>query len=69
MRSNRSRPHRDVGESLPEGLARDRRQPYAAEHEDYHDGVARPPEQQGGETPADRTPVERMLGKKRPGRR
>jgi hypothetical protein len=44
------RPERDAGESLPHDEARDGRQPYAAEHEDYHDGVAKPPKETAART-------------------
>jgi hypothetical protein len=53
MRTYRSRPHPDAGRSLPHGDARENRQPYATEHEDYNDGVAKPPEEQGGKNPPD----------------
>ena len=46
--SSRSQPPSDPAVSLPHGGAREKRQPYAAEHEDYTDGVARPPEEHGG---------------------
>jgi hypothetical protein len=51
---NRSRPQIDDETSAPHGLEREKRQPYAAEHEDYRDGVALPPQEgQGGQTPPD----------------
>jgi len=45
--SDRSQPQPDLAGSLPHGRAREKRQPYAVEHEDYTDGVARPPEEHG----------------------
>ena len=49
---DRSRPQSDADTSLPHGDAREKQQPYAAEHDDYTDGVAKPPrEGQGGQSP------------------
>jgi hypothetical protein len=45
--------HPDAAEGLPHSESRERRQPYAAEHDDYNDGVATPPEEQRGRTPPD----------------
>jgi hypothetical protein len=53
MSKSRPRPMPDPGSNLPHDDARDARQPYAAEHDDYASGVAKPPEQQTGKTPAD----------------
>jgi hypothetical protein len=66
MRAYRSRPRPGSPGSLPHGDAREKRQPYAAEHEDYNDGVATPPEEGGGDKRAARTPVDRETGKTRP---
>ncbi len=49
MNKHHPRPRPDAAASLPHGQARENRQPYAAEHEDYNDSVAKPPEEQGGE--------------------
>ena len=48
MTKDRPRPDPGAAASLPHGEARENRQPYAAEHEDYNDSVAKPPEEQGG---------------------
>lgn len=41
----------DAAGSLPHDNGREKRQPYAAEHEDYNDSVATPPQEQRGKTP------------------
>ena len=46
MTKDRPRPDPGAATSLPHGEARENRQPYAAEHEDYNDRVAKPPEEQ-----------------------
>jgi hypothetical protein len=58
----------DAAEGVAHGDAREKRQPYAVEHEDYHDGVATPPEEQGGAAPVDKTPIGQTR-KARPERR
>ena len=37
----------EIAGRSPQGPPREKRQPYATEHEDYTDGVARPPDEQG----------------------
>lgn len=69
MSANHSRPRPDPAESAAHGAERDTRQPYAAEHEDYHDGVATPPEEEGGEAPAEKKPVGRTRVNSRPEKR
>ena len=58
MRTYRTRSRQDPARpdavpSPPRDTGREKRQPYAAEHEDYNDGVATPPEEQRGKTPPD----------------
>lgn len=48
MTKDRARPDPGADASLPHGEPRENRQPYAAEHEDYNDSVAKPPEEQVG---------------------
>ena len=48
MTKDRPRPDPGAAASLPHGEARENRQPYAAEHEDYNDSVAKPPAEQSG---------------------
>lgn len=45
------RPVPEAPAGSPHGAGGEDRQPYASEHEDYSDGVAKPPEEQGGAQP------------------
>jgi hypothetical protein len=57
---HRSRPDPGADQTLPHNHDRDEQQPYAKEHEDYAQGVVKPPEEQvgkdrkTGETPPER---------------
>ena len=62
MSGDMSAPYTDVPRGLPQDRGREKRQPYAAEHEDYNDHVAETPKEQGGKvSPAPRGTAPRKV--------
>ena len=62
MSGDKSPPYPGAARGLPQDGGREKRQPYAAEHEDYNDNVAKTPKEQGGKvSPAPRGTAPRKV--------